>query len=224
MSDENQNGHKSNGNGHKPPKKSTIPNGQEMRIKKAAKAYVENGGNLTKAYIAAGNSRKSANSNAQRLKANERFAAAVQAEMARAAACAGISSDSVLGQLVRLAFYDPKDFCDKQGNIDYRKMKRNGKTYLIEQIETTERHSKDGSKRVTTKYQLPRKLPALEAMMRALGMEKEAAKNPRDAARTALEKLKQEYPDLPEGRCEAIIAKTHGVPIKDLTGDGQPAH
>ena len=137
--------------------------------------------------------------------------------MAIAASCAGITKEAVMGQLVRLAHYDSQDFLNpKTGEFDYKRMRRKGLTFLIEGIEQTTRTSQDGAKRVTVKYKLPRKLPAIEALMRALGMEKEPAKNPIDAAKMALEHLKKEYPDLAPGKAEQIIAQTYGVPITEL--------
>lgn len=223
MSDQdkaNQNGGNSNGNGTKVTRKRSIPTRKEMAIQKAAQEFVRNGGNATKAYIAAGYSPKGAGENQRRLTKDDRFAAAVKAEMAKAAACAGVSTEDVMGQLVRLAFYDPKEFCDKDGHFDYKKAKRKGLTHLIESVEVTERHAKDGTSRRTTKYHLPRKQPALEALMRAMGMEKELAKNPQAEAAKALERLRIEYPDLDPGRHEQIIAETYGVPIKDLGAIG----
>jgi phage terminase small subunit len=209
-----------NGNGTKRTRKRAIPTRKEMAIQKAAQEYVANGGNATKAYIAAGYSPKGAGENQRRLTKDDRFAAAVKREMARAAKAADVQSDAVMGQLARLAFYDPGDFISKTtGKLDYKKMRRAGLTFLIEKIKVIESTSEKGE-RTTTEYELPRKLPALEALMRAIGMEKELAKNPQAEAAKALERLKMEYPDLPLGRHEQIIADTYGVPIKDLGAIG----
>jgi hypothetical protein len=246
MNEENQNGHNSNGNGAKPPKNKPKSNGLNARQKKMADELLKNGGNATAAYKAAGYETKGASANASRLIANDKVRAYIAEQAARAAhAYGGVTPESVLGALARLALYDPAQLLDKRGFFDYKKCRRNGLTFVIKEIEVTERHSErqmkdaegkvildgDGKPkkevvagRTTVKYKLHDKQAPLEALMRAMGLEKEAAKNPRDAARAALEKLKQEFPDLEPGKHEQIIAKSHGVPIKDLTGDNQPAH
>lgn len=220
MDDQNQNGHNPTQNGHKPVKKAAKSNGLNPRQQKAADEYMRNGGNKTQAMITAGYSPRSASADGSRLLNQAKVRRYIEAQMAKNAAAAGVTAEAVIGGLARIAFFDPKDVCDKNGRVDWKKAKRNGLTDMI--VEIVERHNNNGAGRAT--YKLAARLPAFEALMRAMGLEKEAAKNPRDAARAALEKLKQEFPDLEPGKHEQIIAKSHGVPIKDLTGDGEPAH
>lgn len=242
----NSNGQNGNGNGHKPPQNGTKSGGLTTKQRRFAQEFSRNGGNGTKAALAAGYGTKSAHVAANRTLRNDKVREYIAQQAAICAAAAGgVTTTAVLGALARLALYDPGELLDRKGIFDFKKCRRKGLTFVIKEIEVTERHTDrivkdaagkpvldaDGNRKVvslpgrtTVKYKLHDKQAPLETLVRVLGMEKQAAKNPRDAALEALQQLKTDYPDLQPGQHERIIAKSHGVPLKDLTGADQPTH
>jgi phage terminase small subunit len=72
--------------------------------------------NATQAATRAGYSKKTANEQAARLLANVSVAAAVQAAMDKRAKRLEITSDSVLQEIAKIAFMDPRKFFNSDGS------------------------------------------------------------------------------------------------------------
>lgn len=74
-------------------------------------------GNATRAAVAAGFSAKAAHVTGARLLRNAKVAAAVADGHARRAQKLEITQERVLAELAKLAFYDPRDLFDADGNL-----------------------------------------------------------------------------------------------------------
>jgi hypothetical protein len=123
--------------------------------------------------------------------------------------------DQVIGGLVEIACASIADTLDCDYNFSWEQAKKNGVDHLVKKIVVTERHGKNGHDRKTTCEMYSRQ-DALEELSQIMGLRKQQAKNPHEAAMEALDDLKAEFPNLPAGKPEEIIAKTFGVPITDL--------
>lgn len=135
----------------------------------------------------------------------------------RQAACAqmaGITRNDLIGNLVATIYVSLDDVMDETGErIDWQKAKDRGIAHLVQEVEVTERHSKDGGSRTTTRYKLPSKLHAQDLLSELTGWKKAPARNPIDVARDLFLNFRQkaQYADVPDEKLMEIAARAVNV-------------
>lgn len=131
---------------------------------------------------------------------------------------AGITREDIIGNLVSIIYGAHDDILGKNGEIDWKKARDRGIAHLIQDVERTERHSKDGSSRVTTKYRLPSKVQAMDLLSEMTGWKKERAKNPLDAARETYLIMRQNenYKDMPDEELAKFPAQRFNVSVAEI--------
>lgn len=128
--------------------------------------------NGTQAAIRAGYSPKTANEQAARLLANDSVKAAVEEAMQKRSEEAGVTARSVLEELARIAFLDPAELFDANGNLkDIHAIPEHARR-AIASIETRlEGGKRDGQvPELITKIRLVDKRGSLELLGKHLGM------------------------------------------------------
>lgn len=133
---------------------------------------------------------------------------------------AGITRDMLMGNLVSIIFGSLDDIVGVDGEIDWETARRRGIAHLIQEIDRTERHSKDGSSRVTTKYKLPSKIQAMDLLTEMTGWKKQPAKNPLDAARETYLIMRQneQYQDISNEELAKFPAQRFNVSVAEILG------
>src|SRR5205085_11132702 len=134
--------------------------------------------------------RNSAKVRACKLLANPEIAQAVERRKAEAMRRANCHTDIVIGSLVEITTSSIADVCDEEGNFSLPLAVARGTDHLIKKLTTTERHSKDGSRRVTHAVEMYSRLDALNQLRETWGMKQEARRNDADseALRAEVEK------------------------------------
>jgi hypothetical protein len=118
---------------------------------------------------------------ASRLMADPAIAERVARRKAQAMARAGIHTDVIIGSLAEVSTASIGDVLDENGNFDMATCRARGTDHLLKKVTVTERHSKDGSKRVTYSYEMYSRLDALNQLRETFGMKQEARRNEADA-------------------------------------------
>src|SRR6185295_293213 len=77
---------------------------------------------------------------------------------------ANVTREDIVGNLMFIIFGSLDDVMSSEGKIDWERARDRGIAHLIQEVEVTDRHSKDGSSRTTTKYKLPSKLHAMDLL------------------------------------------------------------
>lgn len=136
---------------------------------------------------------------------------------------AGITREDIIGNLVSIIYGAHDDVLGKNGEIDWQKARERGIAHLIQEVERTERHSKDGARRVTTKYKLPSKIQAMDLLTEMTGWKREPQKNPIDLARQTYLVMRQDarYTDVPDAELAAFPAQRFKVSVAEIL-EGQP--
>lgn len=131
---------------------------------------------------------------------------------------AGVTREDVIGNLVSIIYGAHDDILGRNGEIDWQKARERGIAHLIQEVERTERHSKDGARRVTTKYKLPSKIQAMDLLSELTGWKKERAKNPLDAARETYRIMRQDerYKDVPDAELAVFPAQRFEVSVAEI--------
>lgn len=153
-----------------------------------AAEYIKNGGNGAKAAIAAGYSEKGARQTAHRVLTN----ADIQERIQRAKERAGVTPEIVSGVLAQHLLGDIADVLDDGGRFNYELAKGRGVTAQIKKLKIKERElfTSTGEKEgVETTYELElySAQDAAKIFVGTLGMAKQPATNPQDAARVKAE-------------------------------------
>jgi len=149
-----------------------------------AAEVIKNGGNATKAMIAAGYSEKGARVEGHRLLTNPN----IQERIQRAREHAGVTPEIVSGILAQHLLGDLADVLDDAGRFNYEQAKARGVTSQIKKLKIKEREMFDseGDKAgVETTYELElySAQEAAKIFVGTLGMQKQPGVNPQDAAR-----------------------------------------
>lgn len=150
--------------------------------------YIKNGGNATKAAIDAGYAESGAYQEGYRLLRN----AEIQARIQRAIERAGVTPEIVSGVLAQHLLGDLADVLDDKGRFDYEIAKERGTTGQIRKLKIKERQLFDDDAEafgVETTYELElySAQDAAKIFVGVLGMNKQPAVNPEDAARARAE-------------------------------------
>src|SRR5262245_13401175 len=147
----------------------------------------KNGGNATRAAIASGYAESSAHVRASELVRNSN----IQERIQRARERAGITPEIVTGVLAQQLLGDIGDLLDDEGRFNYKLAKRRGVTSQIQKFRQRERDiTEDGVKvgsEVISEIELYSAQHAAKILAGTLGMNKESAVNPQDAARARAE-------------------------------------
>lgn len=150
----------------------------------------------------------------QELLKKRRDAAARQADAQRA---------QLVGNLMSIIFMSLDDVLGDNGEINWEIANERGIAHLIQEVDRTERHSKDGSRRVTTKYKLPNKIQAMDLLAELTGWKRERQKNPIESARETYAIMRQDerYRDLPDHELARFPAQRFNVSVAEIL-EGQP--
>jgi phage terminase small subunit len=90
---------------------------KETRYKLFVEAYLQNGGNVTQAAVSAGYSPRSAYNAGSRLMKVAAIRQKLAETRARSFAGMEITTDRILREVARLAFFDPRQLFDEKGDI-----------------------------------------------------------------------------------------------------------
>lgn len=102
---------------------------------------------------------------------------------------AQIHTDVIVGALAEIATASLADVLEPDGTFDLAKCCARGTDHLLKKLIVTERHSKDGSKRVTTTFEMYSRLDALDQLRATFGMTQEPRPNTFDnTKRTEVER------------------------------------
>lgn len=153
-----------------------------------AAEVLKNGGNATKAAIAAGYAPSGASEEGYRLLRN----AQIQERIQRAKERAGVTPEIVAGVLAQHLLGDIADVLDDGGRFNYELAKGRGVTAQIKKLKIKERKlfTSTGEKEgIETSYELElySAQDAAKIFVGTLGMAKQPATNPQDAARVKAE-------------------------------------
>lgn len=131
---------------------------------------------------------------------------------------AAVTRADIIGNLMSIIYGSLKDVHGEDGLIDWELAEERGIAHLIQEQEITDRHSKDGSSRRTTRYKLPSKLHAMDLLTEMTGWKKERAKNPVDAARETYLIMRQDpiYKDVPDEELAKYPAKRNNVSVAEI--------
>jgi hypothetical protein len=131
---------------------------------------------------------------------------------------AAVTRDDIIGMLMAIIYGSHDDVLGKNGEIDWEKARERGIAHLIQDVERTERHSKDGARRVTTKYRLPSKIQAMDLLSEMTGWKRERAKNPVEAAKEVFRIMRQkdQYRDMDDRALAAYPAQNFNVSIDEI--------
>ena len=142
----------------------------------------------------------------------------IQKRRAAAAAAADVQRQDVVAMLTAIVFTSLQDVLDKNGNLNWKLANRRGIAHLIQEVDRTERHSKDGSRRVTTKYKMPSKVQAMELLSNITGWMREPAKNPIDTARTTFMTMRRDarYADMSDEELARYPASHFKVSVQEI--------
>lgn len=203
------------------PKKSDLSNVLTPREQKFIGEIVKNGGKQTAAAMSAGYSPDNPNAaavTASRLLRKPKISAAVARRMRQAEQAAGITRQQVIGIFAEIAQTSLADVLDKNGELDWKKARRMGKDHLIKSVTVTERHSKDGSYRVSRKYEGYSRLEAGSHLKEIFGLHKQAGRNPGEIALETFRTLRAnpDYADLTDEQLAAYPAERYGVSVEEL--------
>ena len=137
---------------------------------------------------------------------------------------AGITRDDIIGNLINIIYGSLKDVKGEDGLIDWELAEDRGIAHLVQEEEITDRHSKDGSSRRTTRYKLPSKLQAMDLLTEMTGWKREPQKNPIDLARQTYLVMRQDarYTDVPNEELAAFPAQRFKVSVAEIL-EGQNA-
>jgi hypothetical protein len=153
-----------------------------------AAELIKNGGNAAKAAIGAGYSEKGARQAGHHLLTN----IDIQARIQRARERAGITPEIVTGVLAQHLLGDMADVLDDRGRFNYELAKERGETSQIRKLKIKERNlfGAEGEAfglETTYELELYSAQEAAKILAGTLGMNKQAAVNPEDAARVKAE-------------------------------------
>ncbi len=131
---------------------------------------------------------------------------------------AGVTREDIIGNLLSIIYGSLKDVTGTDGYIDWEAAEARGISHLVQEVEITDRHSKDGSSRRTTKYKLPSKLQAMDLLTEMTGWKRERAKNPLDAARETYQIMRQDpiYKDVPDDELAKYPARRNNVSVAEI--------
>jgi hypothetical protein len=137
----------------------------------------------------------------------------IQAELEKrrqlAASQANVTRNHIIGNLVATIFTSLNDILTDEGRIDWETAQERNIAHLIQEVDTTERHSKDGSSRTTTKYKLPSKLHAMDLLSDLMGWKKLPATNPQSVARSVFQQMRSDpkYHDVPDEDLARLVGQ-----------------
>lgn len=169
-------------------------------------------------------SRDSARSTGSRLSTNPYVQEQVAKRRQAAAEAAGVTRAQVIGILAQMATMSLRDFQDADGQFNWKLAEERGIDHFVQEEDITERHSKDGSKRVTRKYKIPDKIKAMDLLTELTGWKHAPSKNPLDGARENYQHQRQkpDYDDVPDEVLAELVAKNYiGVTAAQIL-EGQP--
>lgn len=147
------------------------------------KHYIENGRNATQAAITAGYSKKTARQLGSRLLTDVVVADAVKKEAAEAVAIAGLSVERTLIEVARLAYSDPRNLFDAEGNLIPLHQLSDDAAASIASVDVDEITVGELTIGKTKKIKVWDKNAALEKAMKHLGMfEKDNSQKPPGAS------------------------------------------
>jgi hypothetical protein len=177
----------------KPPAKkaSAAPRAKKKLTSKRERFVAEvikNGGNGTKAAIAAGYAESGAHQEAHRLLRN----AEIQERIQRAKQRAGITPEVVSGVLAQQLLADISDVLDDEGRFDYKRAKERHATGQIQKLKIRKRDLFDAKGEIagvetTHELEMYSSQAAAKILTGTLGMLKQPAVNPEDVARAKAE-------------------------------------
>lgn len=129
-----------------------------------------------------------------------------------------VTREDLIGCLMFIIYGSLDDVIGINGEIDWETARFRGIAHLIQEVDRTERHSKDGSSRVTTKYKLPNKLQAMDLLTEMTGWKKQPAKNPTDAARETYLIMRQNesYKDITDEELAKFPAQRFNVSVAEI--------
>lgn len=153
-----------------------------------AAELIKNGGNATKAAIEAGYSESGAAVRGHELVRNSN----IQERIQRAKERAGVTPEIVTGVLAQHLLGDMADVLDERGRFNYELVKERGETSQIRKLKIKERNlfgAEGVALGLETTYELElySAQEAAKILAGTLGMNKQAAVNPEDAARVKAE-------------------------------------
>jgi hypothetical protein len=131
---------------------------------------------------------------------------------------AGVTREDIIGNLLSIIYGSLRDITGADGYIDWETAEARGISHLVQEVEITDRHSKDGSSRRTTKYKLPSKLQAMDLLTEMTGWKRERQKNPIESAREnfLIMRAKAEYADLSDEELAKYPAQNHKVSVAEI--------
>lgn len=166
---------------------------------------IRNGGNGTKAAIAAGYAPSSAHVRAAELVKNSNILERIQ----RAKERAGITPEIVTGVLAQQLLGDMADVLDDQGHFDYALAKERGATAHLHKLKIKKRDIYNSGEfagvEVTHELEMYSSQGAAKILAGTMGMNKQAAVNPEDAARARSEVDRLIAEGWPEADARSIV-------------------
>lgn len=134
---------------------------------------------------------------------------------------AHIRKCEIAGMLANIASSSLMDVLNENGELDWNLARERGNDHLVKEVAVTERHSKDGSSRVTTTYKMDDRIRAADLLSDLMGWKREAAKNPIDSAKEMLGILRDDpkFADMDQVMLRAMVARRLNVAEADLVED-----
>lgn len=162
--------------------------------------------------------RASAGVTGSRLLSDPKIQARIQERRERMAKAARTSREQIIALLEEMAFASLMDVLDDTGDLNLLQAIANGQDHLLSEIVVTDRHSKDGSSRRTTKYKLNDRIKAMDLLSELRGWKREPQKNPIDVAREGFRIMRQKeiYKDMPDRELAAYQAQYHDVSVDEI--------
>jgi phage terminase small subunit len=155
-------------------KAGTSTRAAKLKRKLFAEAFVQNGGNATRAAIAAGYAPRSAGVTGSRLLRESNVKVAVREAEERALGKARLSTERVLRELERAIFADPRKLYDEKGRIKPIHLLDESTAAAIASLDVDEIATDSGPQRRavgrTTKVRFVDKLVAIDRAMKHLGL------------------------------------------------------
>jgi hypothetical protein len=120
-----------------------------------------------------------------RLMTNDDIRERVERRRAEAMRRAKINTDELIGMLAEVSTSSLSDVLEPDGTFDPAKCIERGTDHLIKKVRKVERHSKDGSKRVTYDYEMYSRMDAIDQLRDTFGMKQEPRPNNYDELKKA---------------------------------------
>lgn len=126
----------------------------------------------------------------------------------------GVESNEVIGTLASQMRADLSDILPEDEIL--KRARENSVSHLIKKLKVKTYHTKSGNKVITHELEMYSAQEAAKQLCNVMGLNKELAKNPQDAARAAFERLQQEYEDVPKEIIAQRIARIYNIEESDL--------